>query len=187
MADLRLRTFGGVQIEGPAGAAATQRRRLAFLSILAASDAGTTREQLVGLLWPDSSEEKAKHALAQLLYSVRREFSEEVVQADSVTLRLNTAILPTDVSEFRLAIAKGDLERAASLHTGPFLDGFYLTGCPEFERWADETRALLVDMARGALEKLATSAERAANAGEAVEWSRRLVRLSPLDGRRRCA
>ncbi|MEP7347872.1 MAG: hypothetical protein ABI877_21555, partial [Gemmatimonadaceae bacterium] len=68
MRDLRLRTFGGVQIEGPAGAAATQRRRLAFLALLAAHDsgAGITRDRLVGYLWPDASEERAKHALSQV-------------------------------------------------------------------------------------------------------------------------
>ena len=32
---------------------------------------------------------------------------------------------------------------AAALYDGPFLDGFYLTGAPEFERWVEAERATL--------------------------------------------
>lgn len=183
MGELRLRTFGGVLLEGPVGAASTQRRRLAFLALLAASDAGVSRDQLVGYLWPDTSEERAKHALAQLLYSVRREFGEDVVQADSVNLRLSAAVLPSDVADFRAAIAGGDYERAVALHSGPFLDGFYLTACPEFERWSEETRGQLLDLTRDAIQRLATAASQRGDLNGAVNWLRRLTRVSPLDAR----
>ena len=54
---LRLHTFGGVHVTDgkgqPLSGAATQRRLLALLSVLAASgDAGLSRDNLVGLLWP---------------------------------------------------------------------------------------------------------------------------------------
>ena len=67
---LRLRTFGTVALvdgdrvlDGPM----TQRRRLALLALLAAAGsagAGVSREKLVGLLWPESEEGKARHALS---------------------------------------------------------------------------------------------------------------------------
>ena len=54
-----------------------------------------------------------------------------------VGLSLNPVALTSDVREFDLARASGNLERAVQLYAGPFLDGFHLRGLPEFERWVE--------------------------------------------------
>ena len=78
---LRLKTFGGLSLEGdlgPLAGAAAQRRRLCVLAILAASGAGgVTRDKLIGLLWPDVDEARARAALSQALYALKRDAGED--------------------------------------------------------------------------------------------------------------
>ena len=66
---LRLRTFGGLWLEGDEGPltdAAGQRRRLVLLAALAAAgQKGMSRDALVGLLWPEVDEARARAALSQ--------------------------------------------------------------------------------------------------------------------------
>jgi serine/threonine-protein kinase len=182
----RLKTLGGVLVEGPDGpltGAATQRRRLAVLSILAASGGGISRDRLVALLWPESDDERARHALSQLLYGLRRELGGDAVTGSATSLRLNGEVLTSDIGDFNEAGQRGDLERVAGLYAGPFLDGFYLSGCPEFERWVEDERTRAAERARSAIETLA---ERAAGSGDtagAVNWWRRLAALERFDSR----
>ncbi len=183
---LRLRTFGGVVIDGPHGplsGPASQRRRLAVLVLLSASERGVTRDQLAAYLWPDSSEERAKHALAQLLYGVRRELGEAVLLGDALTVRLNPALISSDVVEFRRAISTHAWEAAADLYTGGFLDGFILNGCAEFERWGETTRTELAHQAREAMRVVATRSAAAGDAARAAAAWRRVALLAPLDSR----
>jgi DNA-binding SARP family transcriptional activator/Tfp pilus assembly protein PilF len=183
---LRLRTFGGALLEGPRGlvtGAISQRRRLAVLSLLASSGGGISRDRLVGLLWPESVEEKARHALSQLLHGLRRELGDDVIAGSATSLQLNPDVVASDVHEFATALASGDHARVAALYQGVFLEGFYLNGCPDFERWVEEKRAALAQQAEEAIEKLAKSAAADGNTIDAVEWWRRVAVLRPLDSR----
>jgi DNA-binding SARP family transcriptional activator/Tfp pilus assembly protein PilF len=182
----RLKTLGGALLEGPDGpltGAASQRRRLAVLALLAASGGGLSRDRLVAMLWPDSDEERARHALAQLLYALRRELGGEVVTGSATALRLNPELLTSDVQEFEQALSLDDPRRAAGLYDGPFLDGFFLNGCPEFERWVEEVRARLAGRAQQTLEKLAQRTAAAGDAAGAVQVWQRLAALAPFDSR----
>ena len=89
-APLRLRTFGPLGLHGRVGpltGAAAQRRRLALLAILAVAGArGVSRDKVVALLWPERDAERARHALAQLLYAMRRDLPAGAVAADGGTL-----------------------------------------------------------------------------------------------------
>ncbi|HTE46382.1 MAG TPA: BTAD domain-containing putative transcriptional regulator [Gemmatimonadaceae bacterium] len=182
---VNLRTFGGTLLEGPHGVvtgALSQRRRLAVLSLLAASGTGISRDRLLGLLWPESDEDRARHTLSQLLHGLRRELADDVIIANGAALRLNSNIVSSDVSDFAAALATGDDARAVNLYRGVFLDGFYLNGCPDFERWVDERRATLARQAEDAIERLAKRSG-ANSPTESAEWWRRLAALRPLDSR----
>src|SRR5690606_7714933 len=137
----RLKTLGGALLEGPDGIATgalTQRRRLAVLSLLAASGGGVSRDRIVAMLWPESDDERARHALAQLLYALRGDLGPDAVTGGATALRLNADVVASDIADFREALARGDLERAVELVGGPFLDGFHLGSCPDFERWVED-------------------------------------------------
>ena len=77
------------------------------------------------------------------MHVLRKELSEEALVSVGDDLRLDTALLTSDVAEFEEALSHGDAERAAELYAAPFLDGFYLTGATEFEHWVDTERARL--------------------------------------------
>jgi DNA-binding SARP family transcriptional activator/Tfp pilus assembly protein PilF len=161
---------------------ANQRRRLALLVLLApAGERGITREKLFGYLWPDSSQEKARHALEQLLYATRRDLGREAILSVSGVLRLNPAIVQADVLQFTAALEQGNLEEAIRLYAGPFLDGVYLEDAPEFERWVESKRAYLEQRYTTALEKLADAATASGDQRAAVEFWRRLADTDPLN------
>jgi DNA-binding SARP family transcriptional activator/tetratricopeptide (TPR) repeat protein len=163
--------------------AATQRRTLALLAMLAvAGDAGLSREKLVGVLWPESPAERARHSLTQAMYAARRALNDDALfVASAGHVRLDADRLTSDVRRFEAALDAGHLEEAVALHDGPFLDGFFLSGTPDFEQWSSAQRERLQLRAASALEELATSAEESGDATLAVQWRRRLSALLPLD------
>ena len=164
-------------------AAVNQRKRLAFLALLAASGPrGIARERLLLLLWPESTTDRARGALYQLLYVVRQAFGEEsVVGTDE--LHLDPNIVESDVSEFNEAVARGDLAAAVDLYAGPFLDAFHLSGAPELERWVEQKRQELARSYESALAQLVAQAMERRDYSAAIAFAERLVAANPLSER----
>jgi DNA-binding SARP family transcriptional activator/TolB-like protein len=153
-----------------------------MLAILAAAgDKGVSREKLLGILWADSSPEKARHALSQTLYSLRRDLGGEAVLS-TPDLRLDAAVFSSDVADFRAAIAAEDWSRAAQLYDGAFLDGFYIADAPEFERWTEQARSDLERDGLAAIERVARKLSGDGKARDAADAWRRLARFDPLSG-----
>src|SRR5215203_5397241 len=92
----RLLTLGGLVLERDFCAVtgtASQPRRLALLALVAAHGrAGLSRDRLLGILWPELSEERARGALAQLRYVMRRDLGEDLL-CPGPTLRLEPALV----------------------------------------------------------------------------------------------
>ncbi len=176
-----LGTFGGLALTDADGnAVIPQRRRLALLALLAvAGDRGHTRDKILAYLWSESSSENARHALEQLLYSMRKQLTEELFLGTD-PVRLNTQIIQADVLEFRRALAAGDAARAVASYRGPFLDGFYLANAPEFERWAEQERAHLAGEHAQMLRKLAGEAHVLGRHTEEIDLWRVLASADPL-------
>jgi len=184
---LRLTTFGGLALSKdgtPLTGPAAQRSRLSLLAVLAtAGPTGFSRDKLLLHLWPESDEERARHALKQAVYSLRRELGTDEVIVGTASLSLNPLIITSDAREFEAAIAAGDSATAAALYNGPFLDGFHLKDSVEFERWSGEQRARYAHMWTTALERLALDFEsRGAWRDAAGHW-RTLAAAEPLSGR----
>jgi DNA-binding SARP family transcriptional activator len=184
---LRLRTFGSVYVErdgAPLGGAHGQRRRLALLAYLAASQGGPIgREKLIGLLWPESDESSARHSLSQLLYAVRQGLGDGVLVVDSQTVRLDAGVLPSDVQAFDAALHAGKLEEAVTEYRGAFLDGFHVDDAPELNRWVDAESVVRARACARALDRLADASEKAGNPHRAAEWLRQRIALDPADSR----
>ena len=184
---LRLKTFGGLSLngdEGPLTGAAAQRRRLVLLAALAAAgQKGMSRDALVGLLWPEVDEARARAALSQALYALKRDTGEDELILGHDVLTLNNEILQSDVSAFEHAIARGDLEAAANLYSGSFLDGIFISDAPEFDHWLDNVRLRLRHAAEQALEALAMDAKNRLDYSAASNWWRRLLELDGLKTR----
>ena len=184
---LSLSTLGGAYLADESGqpvtGAATQRRTLALLALLAvAGDAGLSRDKLIGVLWTEAEEERARHSLTQALYAARRALrSEDLFVVTPSSIRLNFERVTSDVRAFESALDEGDIESAVVRYGGPFLDGFYLSGSAEFERWSSAQRERLQAKFVQALELLAVRAEEADDYALAAEWRRHLAGVLPLD------
>ena len=184
---LELRTFSGLSIKdggAPITGAATQRKTLALLALLAAAGKnGLSRDKLIAYLWPESDAEHGRNLLNQACYALRRDLHEREVLLGASELRLNQDVLASDVQAFEAALQRGDNEAAVRAYAGPFLDGFFINGAPEFERWVDAQRARLKQCACQALEALAAAAAARGEHTTSVGWWRRLAALDPLSAR----
>ncbi len=182
-----LRLLGGISLDGPSGpltGPVVQPRQSALLAILGvARDNGASREKVVGLLWPESDQAEARHTLSNSVYELRRALGENAVLVSGDNLRLNSEVTETDVAAFGKALARGDLIGAVEAYGGPFLDGFYLSGAEEFERWVEAERQRLAVQYGEALESLAESAEEAGDFPRAVGWWQRLAAYDPYNSR----
>lgn len=184
---LRLSVLGGAVVEGargPLGGAAAQRKSLALLALLApAGERGVSRDKILAYIWPEAEAEKAGHRLAQVLYALRRAVQADDLFLGSNDLRLNPELITSDAVEFGAARHRGEFERAVGLYGGPFLDGFYLRGAAEFERWAENERAGFAREYAETLETLAAEATLRGDHRRAAEWWRRLADQDPLSSR----
>ena len=184
---LLLKTFGGLSVEvdgAPGSGAAQQRKTLALLALLtAAGRRGLSRDKVSAYLWPESDVEHARNLLKQACYTLRRDLHAPELFLGAVELRLNPDVITSDIGTLEDALARGDPAGAVAVYAGPFLDGFYLAGAAEFERWVEETRAALKTRVCEALESLATQTASAGDVHEAVKWWRRLAALDPLGAR----
>src|SRR4051812_30285412 len=181
---LRLRTLGGLAIERPgaptSGGATSARRRLSILAVLAAAGTrGVPRDKLHTLFWPESDTERARHALDQALHWLRRDLKRDALLLGREELSLNPEAIASDVAEFRAALAHNDFATAVSLYGGPFLDGVFISGASEFERWLDGERAVLAADFERSMEALAAAAAARGDHREAAQWWQRLAALDP--------
>jgi DNA-binding SARP family transcriptional activator len=185
------RTLGPVELTLDGAIAPPEllwKKHLALLVYLARSGPrGRAREHLMGLLWPESEEGKARHSLNVALGHIRRHLGEGAIDGSGGPLRLSPGRMRLDLDEFEALAADEDWSGAARLVTGDFLEGFDLGGASAFEDWlaAERThwRARAVDvLVRNADELL-----RSGHAAEAVSAARRALRLDPGAERASCA
>ena len=181
MVSLKLLGRASIEAEGrPLAGKATHRHRLALLALLAAARGQIlTRDKLIGLLWPESDAERARHLLNASVYELRKALGEAALVSAGDELRLGLDVVWVDVIEFEAALEVGRLEPAVELYAGAFLDGFFLPDNVEFESWAAHERERLVRAYVGALERLAERAEAVGDSRGAARWWHRLCAEEP--------
>lgn len=181
----RLETLGGLTLKTPTGppqGAGTQRQPLALLAMLAVAGR-MSRDKAMTMLWPESDQVSARNRLKQAIYALRRDLLCHHLVIGSSEIELNRDFISVDIWDFNEAVSGGDLNRAADLYQGPFLDGVFLAGAIEFERWVDDQRTALAHQFSTAAEALVEVSAHNRNFGRAVAVSRRMVSLDPLNTR----
>ncbi len=183
----RLRLLGGVSIDGadgPLTGRAVHRHRLGLLAILAAStSSNVSRDKIITYLWPESDARRARRALADSIYRLNEALGGNAVLCAGDQLRINRAILSTDLLEFHIAIDARAWGEAARLYEGPFMDGFFLPQALEFERWLELMRERLEAEGALVLEALAHQLLSQGDAAGAVTAWRRRAALDRYDSR----
>ena len=178
---LQLETFGGLTLtDGSGRQVVTQRRRLALLALVASGgERGTPRDKVLACLWPERPPDAARHALEQLLYSLRRQLPLDTLRGLD-RLQLDAATIRIDLVEFSRRLAEGDYAGAVAVYRGPFLDGFFLGGPQEFDRWVESERSQLAARHTEALRALAAEAEVSGHRTAEIDLKRRLAAVDPL-------
>ena len=179
-----LRLFGHLCVEGPSGPLGgriAQPRQLALLALLGSSTrtTGCSRAKLSAFLWPEADEARGRHLLSDTLYVIRSELGDETIIVSGQELFLNMDRVSVDVVAFERAIEADELEEAVAGYGGPFLEGFHVSGMPDFERWVEAERRRHASRYATALERLALRAEETNDTRGAIAWWRRLAAHDP--------
>jgi serine/threonine-protein kinase len=153
----QFRVFGSLDLRAPDGeevlSVLSQPKRTAILVYLAlASPQGFhRRDKLAGLFWPEVDQEHARTSLRGAIHFLRRSLGEGLVLSrGDEDIGLDREHFSCDAVAFQEALEAEDLEAALDLFQGDLLEGFFLSGCPEFERWVAGERARFRELAAGA-------------------------------------
>jgi len=165
----------------PIPLAAQQKRRVGLLALLALGGRqGLSRHRIEAYLWSESSAERARHALDQAVYAIRRSLGGDVVVSTGQELRLNAELLRVDIWEFGDAIRAADWGAAAGMYRGALLDGFHFGESRELESWIDAERGRLLRDYQTAIERLADRSAHEGDHSRDVTWRRTLANSDPL-------
>ena len=160
---------------------AQQKRPLSLLAILALGGRhGMSRHRIEAYLWPESSAVRARHALDQAVYAIRRSLGGDVIIASAQELRLNPGLVSADVWKFDDAIRGRDMGGRGWYLQGTLLDGFHFGESRELEVWIDAERARVLLEYQTAMEFLADRSAESGDHAQDVAWRRRLASSDPL-------
>ena len=161
-----------------------QAKRVALLAYLAAAvpRGPQRRDKLLALFWSELDEPRARAALNQAVYVLRASLGEPAISPrGDGTIELNGAVVWCDAVAFEAALDGGRADEALALYRGDLLDGFFISGAPEFEHWLDGERERLRRRASDGAWTLAEANAAKGNAFEAARWARQAAELSPAD------
>lgn len=96
-----------------------------------------SRDELAGMFWPMSNNEKARISLRNAIHKIRKNFGEDIILSPNKSiLTLNTGIdYYIDVEEF-----EHDPANKLDLYADEFLKGFFVKDAADFEYWLTELR-----------------------------------------------
>jgi hypothetical protein len=145
----KLHVLGAPDLRAPDGrrvaSVLSQPKRLGLLTYLALAPAPVSRASLVALFWPESDEARARNALSQAVFYLRRSLAERVVESvEGDRLWAPPEHLWCDARE-RLA---GD--GSAPAPTGELLEGWNADDSQGLQEWLDTQRRRLRDLPAGA-------------------------------------
>lgn len=184
---IHLRLLGGVELS----ARDSDRERrpvlapkplalLAYLAIARAEATPVRRDVLLALFWPELSSSRARAALRQLLFQLRRGLGEDALDAGRNVIVLSPEAVSCDVVAFEECLARGDRAAAMELYRGPLLQGFFIDGAStELEGWIESARARVAWKAFLACSALADEAVQWRNGIAAAQWARMAASLAP--------
>lgn len=185
---LQIRLFGPLAIEKDGKPAALPpsnpaRGLLAYLALYHGRK--HTRSLLAGTFWPDEPEERARRALSQAIWHIRR-FFPDLVEAEAETVEIPARFnVWVDTLAFEQSLrpwlnisplpeaGRAGLAEAIDLYRGDLLEGLY-------EDWALLERERLRGQYQQALEELLLAEKSSGRFEQALEYGLRLLKSAPL-------
>src|SRR2546429_2006098 len=179
-----VRALGPVDVSVDGAAAPAKllwKKNLALLIYLARSPKrARAREHLIGLLWGEKPEEKARHSLNEALRVLRLCAGDDDFESDTAQVRIAPGTVDLDTDALERLAAAGDYARAAALINGDFLEGFSVRGASEFDNWLAAERQ---HWCRRSVDVLVHRAEQLLAAGDVASAHEMVQRARELDWR----
>jgi DNA-binding SARP family transcriptional activator/Tfp pilus assembly protein PilF len=162
------------------------RKVTALLAYLAVTSRAHSRAALATLLWGDVDDQRANSSLRNALYVLRRELNlDPFLMVSRHQVRLDSTLVWLDVDRLKRAVREEAesipaLREALALWRGPFLDGLFVTGAPDFNAWVSATRGRLDRTYLEGCLALSRAHARAEQWPEALDAAQKAVNLDPL-------
>lgn len=182
IATFRLKTLGELRLEGPNGDVRELRRReRALLARIArCAPAPIRRAELTALLWGERNDARAKHALRQALFALRRVLG-DALEVGTEIVRLRPGAVELDVSALEAELRAGRAAAAFDLWRGAFLEGVEEDADDTFRSWIESERAVVRRLLESALEILQAAAQIDGTWDNVVPRTHRLAAAYPWD------
>ncbi len=137
-----------------------------------------SRTLLLGIFWPESSETRARKALSQAIWYIRRDFP-ELLETNHKSISVSSSLpIWVDIEEFKSLITdknkiSQNLEKAIQLYRGNLLEGLY-------EEWLLLEREHLRELYLQTLEQVIQKKKSEAKYQEALDLSLKLAESDSL-------
>jgi TolB-like protein/DNA-binding SARP family transcriptional activator/Tfp pilus assembly protein PilF len=185
--ELKVKVLGAFEARDTASqtvAFPTSKAKALFAYLLLEEGPFHTREKLSNLFWSNVGEKRSRANLRQTLTRVRQALPpslSDCVATQSGAIKLDTRAITTDVSNFNHWQKRGtfdDLEQAAALYRGEFLEGFTAQG-EAFETWLRHERLKYREHAIDCFGKLLVRYQTMGASTRGIEICNRLLALDP--------
>lgn len=133
----------------------TRKQMALFTLFVRRQDQPQSRDWLIDLLWSEDDLGRARHSLSQSTSLINKVLGCEAVTVPSKDeLLLRRGLIWADVAEFERCAAQHRQQDARALWRGNLLEGLWIHGAPNFERWLEAERRRLLETMRRALHEL---------------------------------
>ncbi|MFN2149708.1 MAG: BTAD domain-containing putative transcriptional regulator, partial [Anaerolineales bacterium] len=180
---IEIETLGQLKITvngKPADGLRSHKAR-ALLAYLAVEGGEHPRAALAALLWPESDQQHAATSLRVALTALNRACA-GYLRCDREFIAIDCSQpVRLDLQELHEAAGRGEDEHALQLYGGPFLAGFDLPDCADFETWRTWQQESVLQVVTGCYHRAIERALAPDGGGEAPELALRLLKLDPLD------
>ena len=181
---LQLHTLGELRLTAAGSELLPGRRKELVLLVYLARQAPRQirRDELIGLLWDERDEERARSSLRQALLRLRRAVGDGLI-VDRETVQLIDGVVALDARELENDARAGRDKDAVARWAGDFLSGADDVGGAAYQTWLDTEREALRRRLSTCLERLVTAAADSGDASALAQWAERWAGLFPLDER----
>jgi DNA-binding SARP family transcriptional activator len=142
---IRLQTLGTLEVTVDGAEAPAQllwKKNVALLLYLArAPRRRCTREQLIGLLWPDKDDAAARQSVREAIRMVRHYVGDDRLKTTGDVIQLLDGAVELDTDQFETLVRQRDWALTTPLINGRFLDGFKISDASGFEDWLTVERS----------------------------------------------
>jgi DNA-binding SARP family transcriptional activator len=184
---IRLHTLGALDVTINGAAAPADllwKKNIGLLLYLArAPKHRCTREQLIGLLWPDKDDGAARQSMREALRALRHYVGDDRLDSTGDVIQLRDGAVDLDTDRLEQLMKQRQWAQTTPLINGEFVEGFKIPDASGFEDWLTVERSHWHGLAMDALLHDAEARLDAGDEGGADNAIAKARKLDPLSQR----